>query len=410
MTRELPVVDARPRSGSTEAPTSSSSSRSPTAGRARRSGSRGTHPDLVGQLGAWCRQQGHRCRAADADLDAGRGRRLERGAAAGARWVGAERSGPTPIPAAGAVVDRAACRAGVSPPGAPPSSPVARRPRVPARPTATMSGPTGPPASTPRRPPPSGTPPPPIDWACTIAHGRRVEAAVVQVMTFLVENEEAALVVPARFLGQVHPHFREIQQIARDHRRRRSPPHRGLHPTRHDRPATSSRSPPSAAGPRCRPCSTSPTTPSPSFLLSVMGEGTFVSLLSFLERHAPDPITRRIAHLTRNDEARHVAFSLAHLDRHAAHRPRPRRRLARAVERRHQRPAAHLRTQRRRLRRPRAARRRRRHARDDRRRMAARADPAGGDGRRPPGPPRPSRLHRRPRPRRISSLHTRNFM
>ena len=32
-------------------------------------------------------------------------------------------------------------------------------------------------------------------------------------MTFLVENEEAALVVPARFLGQVHPHFREIQQV-----------------------------------------------------------------------------------------------------------------------------------------------------------------------------------------------------
>ena len=46
-----------------------------------------------------------------------------------------------------------------------------------------------------------------------IDHGERVEAAVVQVMTFLVENEEAALVVPARFLGQVHPHFREIQQV-----------------------------------------------------------------------------------------------------------------------------------------------------------------------------------------------------
>ena len=35
----------------------------------------------------------------------------------------------------------------------------------------------------------------------------------MQVMTFLVENEEAALVVPARFLGQIHPHFREIQQM-----------------------------------------------------------------------------------------------------------------------------------------------------------------------------------------------------
>ena len=66
-----------------------------------------------------------------------------------------------------------------------------------------------------------------------------------------------------------------------------------------------------------------------------MGEGTFVSLLSFLERHAPDPLTRRIAHLTRNDEARHVAFSLAHLERHAELEPDLRSRLARAVERRH---------------------------------------------------------------------------
>ena len=48
-----------------------------------------------------------------------------------------------------------------------------------------------------------------------------------------------------------------------------------------------------------------------------MGEGTFVSLLGFLERHAPDPVTRRIAQLARQDEARHVAFALAHLERHA---------------------------------------------------------------------------------------------
>ena len=66
-----------------------------------------------------------------------------------------------------------------------------------------------------------------------------------------------------------------------------------------------------------------------------MGEGTFVSLLGFLERHAPDPLTRRIAHLTRHDEARHVAFALGHLERHAAIEPDLRPRLARAVERRH---------------------------------------------------------------------------
>ena len=66
-----------------------------------------------------------------------------------------------------------------------------------------------------------------------------------------------------------------------------------------------------------------------------MGEGTFVSLLGFLERHAPDAMTRRIAHLTRQDEARHVAFALSHLERHAGSEPDLRSRLARAVEQRH---------------------------------------------------------------------------
>src|SRR5690606_21069060 len=72
-----------------------------------------------------------------------------------------------------------------------------------------------------------------------------------------------------------------------------------------------------------------------SFLLSVMGEGTFVSLLGFLERHAPDPVTRRIAQLARADEARHVAFAMSHLERHARVDPGLLGRRARAAERRH---------------------------------------------------------------------------
>jgi hypothetical protein len=72
-----------------------------------------------------------------------------------------------------------------------------------------------------------------------------------------------------------------------------------------------------------------------SFLLSVLGEGTFLSLLGFLERHAPDEATRVIARLVRADEARHVAFGVAHLERHCRLDPRLRGRLAAAVERRH---------------------------------------------------------------------------
>ena len=142
----------------------------------------------------------------------------------------------------------------------------------------------------------------------------------MQVMTFLVENEEAALVVPARFLGQVHPHFREIQQVlavtVADEAR---------HIEVFTRRATLTGQPLalSTVGGRAslQTLLDEPDFATASFLLSVMGEGTFVSLLGFLERHAPDPLTRRIAHLTRNDEARHVAFALGHLERHAAHRP-----------------------------------------------------------------------------------------
>jgi hypothetical protein len=72
-----------------------------------------------------------------------------------------------------------------------------------------------------------------------------------------------------------------------------------------------------------------------SFLLSVLGEGSFLNLLSFLDRHAPDPVTRQVTRLARQDEARHVAFGVAHLQHQAAVDPALRGRLRTAVERRH---------------------------------------------------------------------------
>jgi hypothetical protein len=173
-----------------------------------------------------------------------------------------------------------------------------------------------------------------IDWTAPITHPEVVEAAVVGVMTFLIENEEAALVVPARFLGQVHPHFREVQQVlavtVADEAR---------HIEAFTRRATLGGLPLglSTVGGRVslQTLLDEPDYATASFLLSVLGEGTFVSLLSFLERHGPDPVTRRVAQLARNDEARHVAFAMAHLERHLQHEPDLRGRLARAVERRH---------------------------------------------------------------------------
>jgi hypothetical protein len=68
------------------------------------------------------------------------------------------------------------------------------------------------------------------------------------------------------------------------------------------------------------------------FLLSVLGEGTFVSLLLFLHAHAPDPVTRQIAMLAARDEARHVAFGMTHLMARLTIEPEFRTRLAHAVQ------------------------------------------------------------------------------
>jgi hypothetical protein len=79
-----------------------------------------------------------------------------------------------------------------------------------------------------------------------------------------------------------------------------------------------------------------PDWPTASFLLSVLGEGTFLALLAFLERWAPDAVTARVARLTLQDEARHVAFALGHLGEHVAGDPRCRDRLRAGIERRHE--------------------------------------------------------------------------
>ena len=50
-----------------------------------------------------------------------------------------------------------------------------------------------------------------------------------------------------------------------------------------------------------------------SLVLSVLGEGTFLDLLSFIERHAPDEATAELTGRAKNDESRHVHFGLAHV-------------------------------------------------------------------------------------------------
>ncbi len=173
-----------------------------------------------------------------------------------------------------------------------------------------------------------------IDWTQPVNIPDDVENAVVQVMTYLIENENAALLVPARHLGQVHPHFREIVQLlaiqCADEAR---------HVEVFTRRAMLRRENPSLSGAggqaSLKTLFETGDFSSSAFLLSVLGEGSFVNLLNFLHEHAPDPVTRQIAKLVARDEARHVAFGMAHLEYRLSQDPGYLSALKAAIEQRY---------------------------------------------------------------------------
>ena len=289
---------------------------------------RGRDPHLTVHVPAWARAHGHVVRTDDGGL------LLVKGPADDARWRGAVRAGgPGTQPGPTGIVDRApatwglAARGALVEDGGPPlqHADLDRRDEVwadiaPKLYAQALAGQWDPAAA--------------VDWTAPLHPDPSVEAAVVQVMTYLVENEQAALVVPARFIARVHPHFREVVQLlavqAADEAR---------HVEVFTRRAELSGGPlgTSGAGGRAslQTLVDEPDFSLAAFLLSVLGEGTFLDLLSFLERHGPDPVTRRVAHLALADEARHVAFGVAHLEHRIRAEPRLRGRLRAAVERRH---------------------------------------------------------------------------
>jgi hypothetical protein len=160
-----------------------------------------------------------------------------------------------------------------------------------------------------------------------------VEEAVCQIMTFLTENEFAALYVPARFIPRIHPHYREVVEVlavqivdearhAEAFTRRAEAGGKGLGTT-----AVSGQL-------SLQTLLEEPDFTTATFLLCVMGEGTFLTLLKFLEEHAPEAVTTTLARLAHRDEARHVAFGVEHLRYVLEREPERRASLAAAVERR----------------------------------------------------------------------------
>ena len=172
-----------------------------------------------------------------------------------------------------------------------------------------------------------------ITWAKVKPLPEALENALVQVMTFLAENELSALYVPSRFMARIHPAFAEVTmflalQLADEARhidvflKRARMCGRGLGISS----VATSRSLLSLL-------QTDDFTEA-VFLLSVLGEGTFLDLLAFIERHAPDEPTAELTRRARNDESRHVHFGLAHVRYGLVNDPTLYRRLLNAVQRR----------------------------------------------------------------------------
>jgi hypothetical protein len=284
----------------------------------------GTDPALGVHLRAWCRSTGH-----GFAVDPAGGFQVERGRVEEQRWAGAERAGG---PSPDGIVRRPPAHWGLAARGAlvEAGGPAASfdlddrdvvwadlAPRLYAHAAARQWDPAT-----------------AVDWATTTELPAEIETAVVQVMTYLVENEQAALVIPARLLARIHPHFREVQQLlavqAADEAR-----HIEIFTRRALLHSTDMGT--SSVGGRASLTTllSEPDFSLASFLLSVLGEGSFLTLLAFLDHHAPDPITRQVTQLARVDEARHVAFGLAHLEHQATLNPALRGRLRAAIERRH---------------------------------------------------------------------------
>ncbi|HJT90252.1 MAG TPA: sulfurtransferase TusA family protein, partial [Bryobacteraceae bacterium] len=169
----------------------------------------GRHPDFAVHLRAWCRAEGHEFRPAE---ESGTGHaQIVRGPAVDQRWRGAERAGRADPQESGAVWERPSRRWGLAPRGALVEAGSAEFHFALDRKEEVWSGDAAriyAQAAAAQWDPATAVP-----WETEFDLPAAVEDAIVQVMTYLIENETAALVVPSRFVAQMHPHFREVMQV-----------------------------------------------------------------------------------------------------------------------------------------------------------------------------------------------------
>lgn len=171
-----------------------------------------------------------------------------------------------------------------------------------------------------------------VPWEAARELPEFMERAVSQVMTFIAQNEYAALYVPAGFLPDLNPRYVEVMMWLAGH----------IHDeARHVEVFTKRAL--IGGQPSYALASTELSLhtllderdfSAAALLLNVLGEGTFLDLLRFVERHAPDAATRAAATLAHRDERRHVHFGVSHVRRRMAADPDEKASLVAAAQRR----------------------------------------------------------------------------
>jgi hypothetical protein len=152
-----------------------------------------------------------------------------------------------------------------------------------------------------------------IPWDAALGLPDDIERAVAQVMTFIASNEYVALYVPAQFLPRINPAFVDVLLWLSGH----------IHDEARHVEVFTKRA--LIGGDRGYALASTQMSlhalleeddfSSASLLLNVLGEGTFLDLLSFVARTAPDLATATAARLAHRDEQRHVHFGISHVRR-----------------------------------------------------------------------------------------------
>ncbi|HEX4841209.1 MAG TPA: ferritin-like domain-containing protein, partial [bacterium] len=151
-----------------------------------------------------------------------------------------------------------------------------------------------------------------IPWAAGRNVAPELEDALAGVLTWMLQQEYAAWYLPAKFVGEIHPAYTEAGMFLST---------QVVDEARHVE-AFLKRLYLNGVG----LCEVSPGTESSikgllmqedfaraSFLLHVLGEGTFTDLFHLLIEISPDDATRQIMVRSLEDEARHVAYGVGRL-------------------------------------------------------------------------------------------------